>query len=132
MIYYKLACQLTQHVDYCVGRLRVIFSIPWRCRHMIFGAHVEVPNHLAYVEWYTAFPSQPDPNNLMYKVSPRTDRDGNKICSIIPVSNIRRRHLFPKWGGAVRKEWTSSNVLDTCNVFFVNNFTDKHMYRIIY
>lgn len=100
---------------------------------MIFDAHVEIPDHLAYVEWYTAFPSQPDPNNLMYKISPRTDRDGNKICSIIPLSNIRRSvHLFPKWGGAAPNEWTSSTVLDVCSTFFVNNFTDKHMYRIIY
>jgi len=54
-----------------------------------------------------------------------------QICSIIPLANICRSvHLFPKFGPFAPQEWTSSNVLDLCNTFFVNDFTDRHMYRI--
>jgi hypothetical protein len=93
---------------------------------------VVVPDHLAYVEWYTRFPAVPDRNLLMYKISPLKDQNGGHICSVIPLANIRRSvHLFPKFGPHAPEEWTSSNVLDICGTFFVNSFTDRHLYRIL-
>jgi hypothetical protein len=97
----------------------------------MFTDGTEVPEHLAYVEWYTRLLDNPEPNHLMYKISPQKDRDGSNMCSIISLANIRRSvHLFPKFGAFAPQEWSSSNVLDRCNTFFVNDFTDRHMYRI--
>ena len=116
---------------YHIGRIRVVFSIPERALPIVFTDGTEVPEHLAYVEWYTPLRDSPEPNHLLYKVSPQKDRDGTRICSIIPLANIRRSvHLYPKFGAFAPQEWSSSNVLDRCNTFFVNDFTDRHMYRI--
>ncbi|KAF8219436.1 hypothetical protein L208DRAFT_1340031, partial [Tricholoma matsutake] len=44
-------------------------------------------------------------------------------------------HLFPNFGAHIPPPWTSSNVLDECDIFFVNIFTDHchgHLHRILY
>lgn len=98
---------------------------------MFLDHEAEIPHHLAYIEWYSPLPDNPERNHLLYKVSPQRDPDGSRICSIIPVANIRRSvHLFPKFGPFAPQEWTSNNVLDLCNTFYLNDFTDRHMYRI--
>jgi hypothetical protein len=97
----------------------------------MFNDDVDVPKHLAYVEWYTAFPDTPDPDHLLYKVSPMKYQDGGRICSIIPLANIHRStHLLPKFGRVAPQAWTSSTILDLCDHFFVNTFTDRHFYQI--
>ncbi|KAF8223482.1 hypothetical protein L208DRAFT_1370045 [Tricholoma matsutake] len=64
------------------------------------------------------------------------DSGGGRICSIVLVSNIKQSvHLFPNFGAHIPPPWTSSNVLDECDIFFVNIFTDRHhghLYRILY
>lgn len=118
-------------VGYHIGRIRVVFSLPDRFFPIMFSNGAEVPQHLAYVEWYSPLSDNPEQNHLLYKVSPQKEPDGTRVCSIIPLANIRRSvHLFPKFGPFAPQEWTSSNVLDLCNTFFVNDFTDRHMYRI--
>ncbi|KAF8799350.1 hypothetical protein BYT27DRAFT_7003136, partial [Phlegmacium glaucopus] len=58
--------------------------------------------------------------------------DGSPLSSIVPVANIFRSvHLLPKFGPVAPVEWTSSNVMDKCNTFFLNSFTDKHLYRVL-
>ena len=118
-------------VGYRIGRIRVVFSIPECFLHSMFIDGAEIPEHLAYVDWYSPLPDSPERNHLLYKVSPQKEPDGTNVCSIIPLANIRCSiHLFPKFGPFAPQEWTSSNVLDLCNTFFVNDFTDRHMYRI--
>jgi hypothetical protein len=88
---------------------------------------------MAYVEWYSAFKER-DRNHGLYKVTALRDRNGGleKICSVIPVANIRRSvHLLPQFGPQAPTEWTSSNVLDNCDTFYVNEFTDRHFYRLL-
>lgn len=98
---------------------------------MFLGHEVEIPQHLAYIEWYSPLPNNPERNHLLYKVSPQREPDGSRTCSVIPVANIRRSvHLLPKFGPFAPQEWTSNNVLDSCNTFFLNDFTDRYMYRI--
>ncbi|KAH8995173.1 hypothetical protein EDB83DRAFT_2238904, partial [Lactarius deliciosus] len=88
---------------------------------------------LVYVEWYTGFTQDPDMDSFLFKISPMKDRDGGRVCSIIPVANIQRSvHLIPRFGAVAPQEWTSSTALDLANVFFVNSFTDNHLYRIMY
>jgi hypothetical protein len=118
-------------IGYRIGRVRVIFSLPGASHPILFPGVQDIPKHLAYIEWYTAF-TDPDPDSFLYKISPLKDRAGGQVCSIIPLANIRRSvQLIPKFGAVAPQEWTSSTVLDLANTFFVNNFTDRHLYRII-
>ena len=62
----------------------------------------------------------------------RTFEGEDRIVSIVPVSSIRRSaHLFPKFGPKVPEHWTSVNVLEKCSTFYLNPFSDRHMYYII-
>ena len=116
---------------YHIGYICVVFSIPERALSIVFTDGIEVLEHLAYVKWYTPLLNSPEPNHLLYKVSLWKDRDGTHICSIILLANIHRSvHLYPKFGVFAPQEWSSSSVLDWCNTFFVNDFMDRHMYRI--
>lgn len=113
--------------------MRVVFSLPEKGRHLMFSTDVAIPQHLAYVEWYTPFSDAPERHHLLYKISPLRDKEGGHICSVIPLENIRRSvHLFPKFGSSVPQAWTSSSILDVCRTFYVNSFTDRHLYRIIH
>jgi hypothetical protein len=59
--------------------------------------------------------------------------DGNdRITSVVPVSSIRRSiHLLPKFGPTVPEHWTSVNVLEKCAAFYLNPFSDRHMYYVM-
>src|ERR1700735_421918 len=117
---------------YCIGRVRVIFSLPETSLPFLLPNVNEVLKHFVYVEWYTAFNEDPDPDTLLFKILPMKDRDGGRVCSIIPPANIRRSvHLLPKFGAVTPQGWTSGTVLDSANVFFINSFTDLHLYRIM-
>ncbi|KAN0139632.1 hypothetical protein V8E53_002294 [Lactarius tabidus] len=115
---------------YFVGHVRIVFSIPTKYHDQMFKPEVTVPLHLAYVQWYSKL-TEPEPNRGMFKICPLTDAEGNWICSIVPVGNIRRSvHLIPKFGPVAPAEWTSSNVLDRCKIFYLNAFSDRQIFRM--
>ncbi|KAI0351066.1 hypothetical protein OH77DRAFT_1411790, partial [Trametes cingulata] len=118
---------------YRVGQVRMVFKLPRKSHSRLFPNLPEPPEHLAYVEWFTAF-TQPDPAHGMYKVSRcRRARDGARLASVIEVRHIRRScHLFPQFGPVAAREWSSSNVLDECSTFWVSPFTDRHMYMTLF
>ncbi|KIM46872.1 hypothetical protein M413DRAFT_16473 [Hebeloma cylindrosporum] len=117
-----------------IGQVRVIFSLPDKHLKSLFPSGQFPPRHLAYVEWFSRFSPHPDPNLKMYKVS-RVITHGERLASVIPVSLIQRSvHLFPKWGrnpGRVAL-WTSENVLEECDTFYLNSFKDRHTYFNVY
>src|ERR1700761_8170900 len=116
---------------YRISCVCVIFSLPGSSLVSLLPNINEVPKHLVYVEWYTTFTEDPDPDMLLYKISPMKDRDGGRVCSIIPLANIRRSvQLLPKFGAVTPQGWTSGTVLNLASVFFVNSFTDLHLYHI--
>ncbi|KAF8258061.1 hypothetical protein EI94DRAFT_1780982 [Lactarius quietus] len=102
---------------YHVGHIHVVFSIPERYHDSLFKPAVKVPLHLAYVQWYLQL-TEPDPNHGMFKIRLQTDGEGSWICSIV---------LF---GPAAPSEWTSSNVLDRCTIFYLNTFSDAQIFRM--
>ncbi|KAJ8468795.1 hypothetical protein ONZ45_g17114 [Pleurotus djamor] len=117
---------------YRIGRVRVIFTLPKASLDTLFEPGVEVPEHLAFVDWFSPFTHVPERNHGLYKVRPIKDAEGSSVSEVIPIANIRRSvHLFPRFGPFAPPEWTSNNVLDLCDTFFVNTFTDRHMYRIV-
>ncbi|TFK66815.1 hypothetical protein BDN72DRAFT_771496 [Pluteus cervinus] len=112
---------------YRVGRVRAVFTLPNDLVLEYFSGVDDMPSHFAYVELYSLF-STPDPDHDLHKIKPEI-RNGSHLARIIPIDNICRSvHLFPKIGSAVDPEWTSDNVLDQADTFFVNAFSDRDMY----
>ncbi|KAJ6626450.1 hypothetical protein B0H10DRAFT_1710306, partial [Mycena sp. CBHHK59/15] len=75
---------------YRVGRVRVVFQLLCKVSKSLFPL-----GHLVYVEWFSAFPRQPEPNHLMYKIS----RPAERLASIISVQDIQHSiHLFSQFG----------------------------------
>ena len=64
----------------------------------------------------------------MYRVS-RLTKDKERCAGVIPVDWIVRSvHLLPCFGPVVPQEWNSFTVLDKCQVFYVNPFTNVDSY----
>ena len=62
----------------------------------------------------------------------RINEVGGHLCSVIPLASIQHSvHLFLRFGPSAPQEWTSSNALDLCSSFYVNTFTDSHLYRTL-
>ncbi|KAI1782523.1 hypothetical protein LXA43DRAFT_1143098, partial [Ganoderma leucocontextum] len=118
-----------------IAQVRLVFTIPDRCLDKLFPSMApadQPPRHLAYVEWFTKFNSTPDPDSKLHKVT-WAKQNGARIASVIPVSALQCSvHLIPKWGGPVPSHWTSENILDQCNTFYMNSFKDSHTYFNLY
>ncbi|KAI1781775.1 hypothetical protein LXA43DRAFT_977924 [Ganoderma leucocontextum] len=117
---------------YRVGRVRLIFTLPCRaCKDLL--PDVIAPGPLAYIEWYTPF-KDPDRIHGMYKVSHARNARNEHLADIVEVRMIRRScHLIPAWGSTiVPRGHTSSTVLDNCKDFWVNPFSDQHMYMTLF
>ncbi|KAM5544364.1 hypothetical protein V8D89_002024 [Ganoderma adspersum] len=117
---------------YCrVTRVHLIFSLPPHLQNLR-AAHHEAETHLTYVEWFTPFFAEPEPVSRLYHTS-RSFVQQQTHTSIIPVTSILHScHLIPVWGEHVDRRWTSSTVLDVCDDFFLNTFSDHDMYSFIH
>jgi hypothetical protein len=109
----------------------VVFKIPNNKIDDVFPSPDARPStHLAYVEWFSPIPAKPDPNHLMYKVS-RSIQGGQQNASIIPVNSIAHSvHLLPQFGPVTPCEWNTFMVLDKCQTFYINPFTDIDSYMV--
>ncbi|KJA23030.1 hypothetical protein HYPSUDRAFT_138406, partial [Hypholoma sublateritium FD-334 SS-4] len=119
---------------YCVGRIHCIFSIPCRgILHWFPTGPVNIPAHLAYVEWFTPFSCAIfEPNSRLYNIKPLI-ANGQRQASIIPISLIRQSvHLYPKFSAIAPTEWKSSNVLNLATSFYVNPFSDRFPYTTLF
>ncbi|TRM68635.1 hypothetical protein BD626DRAFT_565463 [Schizophyllum amplum] len=86
-------------------------------------------NSLVYVEWLTPFRRAPAGVHGLHKVAcmPLHSREGVVPGAIIPLANVRQScMLIPAYGRcleiASQAAWTSANVLDKCEDFYVNNW----------
>ena len=62
---------------------------------------------------------------------------GEELVSIVLITSIRQSiHLFPSSFGPTAttpqaNEWTSHNILDKSDTFYVNPFTDRYTYSFL-
>ena len=112
----------------CVAQIWVVFCISCEAAHHLFPHTINVPKHLAYVEWFTPFWAMPDANYGLYKIS--CSMMGNShMSSIVPIHNIVQSiHLIPLVGENIPWEWHSSTILNNCSSFLLNSFSDIHTY----
>ena len=55
---------------------------------------------------------------------------GRRRASIIPVKSILRSvHLFPVFGQHTQG-WNTFTVLELCNTFYINPFSDRDNYMV--
>lgn len=131
-----LKCMISLHcllVGYRVAQVRAIFTLPPTARPLFQNINRPRAHFLAYVEWFLKFPAAPQANHGMYKIKRSKNALGHRLASVIPLSAIRRSvYLFPVFGPIAPREWTSGNVLEECEAFYVNPFSDRHAYHTIH
>ena len=106
-----------------------MFRIPSKVVHEVAPSLDTVPpTYLVYVEWFSPLSAAPDPKHLMYRVS-RPIENERRSAAIIPLDRIVCSvHLIPRFGPVTPPEWSSFTVLDQCQTFYVNPFTDRSSY----
>ncbi|KAF8509392.1 hypothetical protein JB92DRAFT_3083772 [Gautieria morchelliformis] len=107
---------------YRAARIRAIFRLPhW----------FECSDTLAYIERFTNFTLPVEPLR-MSQVS-YSMRHNRRHGEIVHVNTIQRScHLTPKFGSAKHRNqtWTSENVLDECQTFFLNSQLSIYMFQM--
>ncbi|KAJ2991509.1 hypothetical protein NUW54_g8175 [Trametes sanguinea] len=112
---------------YRVAQVRVIFTLPPSLQRLVVGPLRDQP-HLAYVELFTPFTS-PDPHSRLYKIG-RAYSQRMRKAMIVPVAHIFRScHLIPVFGSRAERSWTSDDVLETCDTFYLNPLSHVAIYR---
>jgi len=112
-----------------IAQVCVVFHLPklsiWEvCRSL----DTEPATHLAYVEWFSPLTAIPDTSHLMYWVS-RLVNNGKQHTGIIWVDWVLHSiHLLQCFGPFTPWAWNSFMVLDQCQTFYVNPFTNVHNY----
>lgn len=117
-----------KYLDYWVAQVKTIFTLPQRIVNMCAP---NLPQYLAYAEWFTDFADSPRPNHDLYIVK-HALINGHRRASVISLDHIHRSiHLFSKFGSHAPREWTHDNVLGLCDTFYVNSLSDRHIYHTI-
>lgn len=112
---------LNESKGYRVAQVRAIFILP-----EYFPLRVP----LAYVEYFTPFTTQRKDNEL-YAVK-RSWKAGRRESAVISIEAIRCScHLIPIFGGRVDPSWTSDNVLELCDSFYLNSYLDIETFQMI-
>ena len=120
----------TYWAEYRVAQVRTILSLPPHLQRLRPHAD-EDHSHLAYIELFTPFEDRPEPYSGLYTVS-RSYQNMQRKAAIIPVSSIFRScHLVTDCGDAIEVGWKSETVLEQCEDFFLNAFSDHHMYKFL-
>ncbi|KAI0054653.1 hypothetical protein BV25DRAFT_1873302 [Artomyces pyxidatus] len=117
-----------------VGQVRLVFRLSETASAHTFDPQTTTPTHLAYVEWFSKFKPAPEDHHEMYRITRSYEQQGERrMVSIIPVDKlVCSVHLIPRFGPEAPRDWTSGNVLEICEAFYVNSFTDRHTYLTVY
>ncbi|PCH41885.1 hypothetical protein WOLCODRAFT_89528 [Wolfiporia cocos MD-104 SS10] len=115
---------------YWIGQVQVFISPQITARPILPLTWRQV-RHLAYVEWFSPL-RHPVGDHGLYRIS-RSIHNGYSVSSVIPLANIHRSvHLFPRFGISASQDWTSTNVLEKCDSFYLNCFSDRHAYATMF
>ena len=81
------------------------------------------------MEWFSAFENNPLADHQFYQIE-RLFNGNDRLASIIPLSNISRSvHLIPKFDPINYRKWSSADVLDNCDTFYLNHFSDRSAFH---
>lgn len=109
----------------------MIFGLAENARASVFEHYPNAPTHFAYVEWFSKLPAAPEPSHGLYRVK-RELVGAERVVSIIPLDRLKRSiSLAPRFPPQVDPTWNSDNVLELCNDFYINSFSDKHAYMTL-
>lgn len=103
--------------------VRAIMRIP--------GPPGEEERVVAFVDWFSRFPTQPHETSQMYRVKKAYQTGGQvrESCAVNIKAIQRPVHLIPEFGRSVPIRWRSWSVLEQVEAFFVNCFIDQDMYQ---
>lgn len=115
---------------YRVGQVRAIFTLPSELQKYRPN-HGEELSHLLYIEVFTRFTEEPEPYSKLYKIS-HDWHNQQRRSIVLPVHRVFRScHLIPDWGAQVNRSWSSEYVLEQADTFFLNPFSDHHMFLFV-
>ncbi|CDO74524.1 hypothetical protein BN946_scf184846.g5 [Trametes cinnabarina] len=122
--------QIAETIGYRVAQVRALFALPPSIQRLRPDA-TDLHSHLAYVELYTRLYAAPDAHSKLYPVARVYERMARKGL-VIPVNRIFRScHLIPNIGREVSHAWTSDNVIEECDLMYLNSFSDHHMFLFV-
>ena len=108
------------YAGYRVAQVRAIFILP---------EHYPLRTPLAYIQYFTPFTAQ-QKNTDLYSVR-RSMVGSKRESAVISVESIRCScHLIPVFGSRINESWTSENVLEMCNSFYVNSYLDVETFQM--
>ncbi|KAJ7491526.1 hypothetical protein B0H11DRAFT_2398839 [Mycena galericulata] len=91
-----------------------------------------VVGRCALVRWFVPIGDSPDPDTGMWVVEPEVARRQPSLAIVNIDSMARAAHLIGLYGTAALPEhFHFSNTLDAFNRYFVNPYTDHHMYEFL-
>jgi hypothetical protein len=106
-----------------VVQVRIIFTLPHQFQVGMYS------RALAYVKWFTPL-REPDLSSGLRQVS-RSTRQLHRNAAVIHIDEVVRLcHLIPKMGPSVDPGWTSVNVYEMANDFYLNTFIDLETFCI--
>ena len=71
----------------------------------------------------------PKPYHELYSLK-RTIRNGERMAIVVPIGYLQRSiYLFPAFDTNHGEVWKASNVLEECENFYLNCFSDRHAYH---
>ncbi|KAJ8507713.1 hypothetical protein ONZ45_g9944 [Pleurotus djamor] len=115
------------------GRVRIVFKLPDEVGQdenpHLKDVFDTCSQGLAYIQWYSKFPTQQVNSHGMIRVKP------TESYSVVPLENIRQSCMltpnFPADFSASLK-WNSEEVLDQAPSFYLNPWTSLYSYKTLY
>jgi hypothetical protein len=88
---------------------------------------------LLLVYWFTRPLPQTEKDTKMYLLKRRHTADGRPLASVIEMGSVARLvQLIPRLGRKVHPDLTKDNIMDRCDTFLLNSFTDKEIYQAVW
>ena len=105
-----------------VVQVRVVFRLPPELG--------DYSHPLAYVEYFTCRRVASDTYG-MYVVR-RAKKNQRRKAAVIRLDNIRSAcHLYPQYGSRCDRSWTSDNVLEECEKFYVSPYLSDYFFQAL-